>query len=177
MITGQVGVLTTNPGWYGRLVQLFTASPAYHTITAITETECVSAETPRVRVRPIDYFAGNGIQWTNVPMTPAQRHDTVQFVRRQVRKPYAYLDIVFILITTITRWHTPQWITDRLMSDRQWYCSELSDAGMEAAGKNLFPGRPACAVTPADFLTVIRGEETIPRPVSGTPEPASTPSE
>lgn len=151
MITGQVGVCTKHPGWYGRAVQFFTASPAYHTITAISETQCVSAEAPRVLKRPIAFF-GDGIQWTDEPMTAAQRHDAVMFVQRQVGKPYAYLDIVLILIATITRWHTPAWITDRLMDDRQWYCSELADAGMEAAGHNLFPGHPACAVTPADFL-------------------------
>lgn len=158
MITGQVGVITKNPGWYGRLVQLFTGSTAYHCVTAISETECVSAETPRVLIRPISYFAGNGIEWTNVPMTAAERADAVRFVRRQVGKRYAYLDIVFIIISTITRWHTPTWITDRLMDDRQWFCSELADAGMEAAGRNLFPGRPACAVTPADFLTAVNDE-------------------
>lgn len=157
MLTGQVGVITKHPGWYGRLVQLFTGSPAFHCVTAISETECVSAETPRVLVRPISYF-GDGIQWTNEPMTAAERQEAVRFVRRQVEKPYAYIDIVFIIISTITRWHTPAWITDRLMDDRQWFCSELADAGMEAAGHNLFPGRPACAVTPADFLTVVRVE-------------------
>lgn len=178
MITGQVGVLTKHPGWYGRLVQLFTGSSAYHTITAISETECVSAETPRVRIRPIDYFTGNGIHWTNVALSAVERDEAARFVRHQVGKPYAYLDIVFIIITTITRWHTPNWITDRLMDDRQWFCSELADAGMEAAGHNLFPGRPACGVTPADFLNDIHeGSEATPRLVSGTPEPASTPSD
>lgn len=107
-LTGQVGVLTKHPGWYGRAVQLFTGSLAYHTVTAISETECVSAETPRVRQRPISYFADNGLEWTNVPMTDTERDVAVAFVRRQVGKSYAYLDIIFIIITTITRLaHTP----------------------------------------------------------------------
>ena len=149
MLAGQVGIITKHPGWYGRAVQFVTGSPAYHTVTAISDTECVSAETPVVRLRRIDYF--DGIRWTDEDFTAGERDAAVHFVAHQVGKPYAYWDIFFLLIATITRTHTPKWITDRLMDNRQWFCSELCDAGMIAAGHNLFPGRPPCAVTPADF--------------------------
>lgn len=150
MLTGQVGVVTRNPGWYGRAIQYFTRSPAFHTITAISETHCVSAETPKVIIRPISDF--DGILWTDEPLTPAQQHDITNFMHRFViGKRYAYLDILFLFLATITREQTPPWIIIRLTSMNQWFCSEASDAGLEAAGINLFPHRPPCAVTPADF--------------------------
>lgn len=149
-LAGQVGVVTKNPGWYGRLVQFFTGSPAFHCVTAISETECVSAETPIVLIRPISDF--DGIQWTNVPFTSLEREATVRYVKDQVGKPYAYWDIFFLLIAMITRTHTPKWITTRLMDQRHWFCSELCDAGLIEGGQNLFGALPMCAVTPADFL-------------------------
>lgn len=148
MITGQVGVVTKHPGWYGRIIRLVTASPAFHVVTAISETEVISAEHV-VLTRPIDYFTD--ILWTQEPMIDRQRQQTITFLRQQLGKPYAYIDIVFILIAIITRRHTPAWITDHLMNTHQWFCSELADAGLIVAGINLFPGRPPCAVTPADF--------------------------
>lgn len=158
MLTGQVGVVTKNPTWYGRAIQFFTHSPAFHTVTAISETECVSAETPKVIVRRIDYF--EDVLWTDEPLTIAQQHDIVTFMHRFViGKSYAYLDIVFLWISLLTREATPKWIVRRLTSMNQWFCSEASDAGMIAAGINLFPGRPACAVTPADFYQYITTRE------------------
>lgn len=160
MLTGQVGVLTKNPTFYGRAIQFFTHSTAYHTVTAISETECVSAETPKVIVRPISDFDNNGIIWTDTPLTIAQQHDVVNFMRRFViGKGYAYLDIFFLWISLTTKEATPKWIIRRLTSMNQWFCSEASDAGMIAAGINLFPGRPACAVTPADVYEYIQTRE------------------
>ena len=158
MITGQVGIITKNPTWYGRAVQFFTHSPAYHTVYAISETECVSAETPRVRRRQIDEF--DGIVWLNEPMSADQVHAAVEFVIDQLGKPYAYLDILFLLIASITKTRTPPWIIDRLISTNQWFCSELCDAALNAALINLFPGRPACAVTPADFYNYMQERTT-----------------
>lgn len=154
MITGQVGIITKNPTWYGRAVQFFTHSPAYHTVYAISETEVVSAETPQVRIRPADYF--EDILWTDEQIEPSNLRDAVRFARAQVGKPYAYLDILFLLIASITKTRTPPWIIDRLISTNQWFCSELCDAALNAALINLFPGRPACAVTPADFYNYMQ---------------------
>lgn len=154
MLTGQVGIVTKHPTWYGRAVQFFTHSPAYHTVYAISETECVSAETPVVRTRSIDYF--EDVAWTDVHIDPSKLREAVRFVTAQIGKPYAYLDIFFLWIASITGHRTPNWIVHRLISTDQWFCSELCDAGMSAAQINLFPGRPACAVTPADFYNLVR---------------------
>jgi len=161
MLAGQVGIVTKNPGWYGRAIQFFTASTAFHTVTAISETECVSAETPKVRIRQIDFF--DGIIWTDEPMTDEQRTHAVHYIGNQVGKPYAYIDIFFLLVARITKRRTPTRIINRLESRTQWFCSELADAGMVAAGIHLFPDRPACTVTPADFLNVVksRANETV----------------
>lgn len=153
MITGQVGVITANPGWYGRLVQWFTHSPAYHTVSAISETLCVSAETPRVIVRPINHF--RDVRWTDVPLTAVQRHDIVNYWYAQVGKRYAYFDIVLLFVAILLKSRTPWWVRVRLVDTDRWFCSELADAGMEAGGVNLFPGRPACAVIPKDWLRVV----------------------
>lgn len=153
MITGQVGVITKHPGWYGRVVQLFTGSPAYHTITAISETECVSADVPYVIRCPINTF--DHVQWTDERMTDDQRQEAVRFVLNQVGKPYAYGDIILLAIAMILKTHTPRWIRNRTTDDRQWFCSELCDAGMLAAGINLFGHQPVCAVTPADFYKTL----------------------
>lgn len=159
MLAGQVGVITTNPTLYGRAVQFFTGSKAFHTITAISETECVSAEMPGVRIRPISDFTD--IIWTTEPFTRAQQYTAVQFVKRQVGKPYAYFDIILLAVDALLHKlnvPTPDWIRDRVADDHQYFCSELCDAGMEAAGVTLFPGRSACMVTPDDFLKVATRE-------------------
>lgn len=147
-------MVTKNPGWYGRAVQFFTGSSAFHCVTAISETEVVSAETPTVRIRPTGFF--DGIEWTDEPMTPEGQAAAVAFVSAQVGKKYAYLDIVFLLIARLTKHRTPKWVIGRLQSQNRWFCSELADAGMRVAGRDLFPGRPECTVIPADFLTVER---------------------
>lgn len=156
-LTGQVGVVTTNPGWYGRWVQKITRSDAFHTVYAISDTEVVSAETPTVIIRPIGFFAD--VQWTDVTYpTPAHLNDAVRFVRAQVGKPYAYFDILLLFIAELLKEHTPWFIKTRLTDNGQWFCSELSDAGLLAGEVNLFPTRPPSAVIPKDFLDIVTQE-------------------
>lgn len=157
-LAGQVGVVTKNPGWYGKLVQWFTGSEAFHTVTAISETECVSAETPVVLVRPIDFF--EDVQWTNVTFpSEALRQDSIRFVKAQIGHDYAYVDILLLVVARVLKRKTPWFIKNRLTDQRQWFCSELADAGLEAGKVNLFPSRPPSAVTPAEFLEVIEREQ------------------
>ena len=153
---GQVGIVTGNPGWYGRAVQFFTRSPAFHTVIGISDTVCVSAITPRVTLDPIGKY--DGILWTSIPLTGQDAEQVVDFACEQVGKPYAYLDILFILVTIVTGTHTPRWVTRRLQKPDRWFCSELCDAALLHAGINLFPGRPDCAVTPADFYQAAHRE-------------------
>lgn len=153
MITAQVGVVTANPGWYGRMVQFFTHSPAYHTVSAISETLCVSAETPRVVIRPISHFTD--VQWTDVALDDAQRRRIVRYLCHQVGKRYAYFDIFLLFVAIVLKSRTPWWVRLRLVDTNRWFCSELCDAGMEAGGVKLFPGRPSCAVIPKDWLRVV----------------------
>lgn len=160
-LIGQVGVVTKNPGWYGRMVQWFTHSDAFHTVTFVGDVNndgidmVVSAETPKVILRPASDFPD--AEYTAVVFdTIAKRNDAVRFVLRQVGKPYAYFDILLLWIAMWLRERTPWFIKNRLTDEGQWYCAELSDAGMEAGGVNLFPRMPPCAVIPKDWLTVIR---------------------
>lgn len=155
---GQVGILTKNPGWYGRLVQWFTGSPAYHAVFVTSDRLCVSAETPRIMMRPLSHFDGNGIVWTDVTYaSDAARESAVRFAFGQVGKPYAYWDIVLLVVARILKTKTPKRILRRVQDRRQWFCSELCDAALEAGGVELFPmDRPPQAVTPADFLAAVQ---------------------
>lgn len=150
---GQVGVLTKNPGLYGRLVQWFTGSPAFHTIFAVDGHVCVSAETPTIRLRPLSHF--RDVVWLNVEYpSAAKREDAIDFALGTVGKPYAYWDIVLLVISKILKKKTPQRILDRIQDRRQYFCSELTDDALQVGGVNLFPDLPSQVVTPDDFLKV-----------------------
>lgn len=158
-LVGQAGVVTKNPGWYGRIIQWFTASPAYHVVFYVIDKDgaewLVSAETPTVILRRVDYF--DGVLWTAVDYeNDIRREQAVTFALAQVGKPYSYVDILFLAIAGILRQKTPLIIRRRVQDRSQWFCSELADAALQAGGVDLFPGRPDQAVLPADFLKVIR---------------------
>lgn len=160
MNAGQVGIVTKRPGWYGRIVQWFTGSPAFHTVFATSELVCVSAETPRIQLRPLSWF--EGIVWTDVTYaSEANRDRAVAFALLQVGKPYAYWDIVLLVVARILKGRTPWPILARVQDRAQWFCSELCDAALEAGGVELFPeDRPPQAVTPADFLLVVQSAQS-----------------
>lgn len=152
---GQVGVLVKRPGWYGRLVQWFTGSPAFHVVMAISPGECVSAETPVIRFRPLSHF--QDVLWIEIQYADdAHRRQAVYFVMRQVGKPYAYWDIVLLVVARILKHRTPKRILVRVQDRRQWFCSELVDAALEVGGVTLFPDLPPQTVTPADFLPFVQ---------------------
>jgi hypothetical protein len=159
-LTGQVGVVTTNPGWYGKLVQWFTRSDAYHTVGMISETMCISAETPRAVIRPVTDF-GNDVIFTNVPMSQHMRDKVVAFWEVREGRPYAYLDIVLLVIAQWLGKHTPLWIVDRVMDDRQYFCSELCVAGWDAGGVEEFSRLRAYLVTPKNFLELATKDKAI----------------
>lgn len=161
-LAGQAGVVTKNPGWYGKLVQWFTLSPAYHCVFVVVNDdgleELVSPESPRVRIRPIGYF--EGVEYTDVEYADeAHRDAAVRFARAQLTKPYSWTDIGLLVIARILRRQTPTVIKRSIREQSQWFCSELADAALQAGGVDLFPGRPDQAVVPADFLKVIRAEQ------------------
>lgn len=157
---GQVGVITTSPGPYGRQVQRFTRSPAFHVVTRISDTECVSAQMPEVVVRPVSHYPK--AFWITPPFPDEKRRRaSVLFALDQVGKPYAYLDILLLFIAIELKERTPLVIQDQLQNTRQWFCSELADVALRVGGVKLFPGRPAAAVMPKDFLRLARQPQSI----------------
>lgn len=158
-IAGQVLIVTKNPSFYGKLIQWFTKSEAYHTAGIISDIECMSAETPRVVVRRIDEFPDSII--TDIPMTDEQVELAVASYASNEDKPYAYFDIVLLVISKWLGKYTPDWITNRVQDQHRVFCSEMCDAGLLAADIELFPGKRDLTVTPADFLNVVKSKERV----------------
>jgi uncharacterized protein YycO len=163
MLAGQIGVVTAPPGRVGRLVQWWTRSPASHTIYAVSEELCMSAQIPRVMLRKISEF--NGVVWTNEEITLEGLARAAEFVSSQVGKPYAYWDIFLIGVSDVLKAATPGVIKRRVAKFRSWYCSELCLEAMRLSGVDLFPGRSTWTVTPHDIYLLLHSTETSTLPV------------
>lgn len=150
-LTGQVGLVPDGKKPFQRLISHVTGSPMHHTVVAISNRSCVSAELDGVRLRPISHFP-NAV-WSRFRYTGRQRHDIATFTLQQVGKPYALLDVLLIGVAITTKRDTPRWLTRHLMDTDRWQCAELADAALLSAGVNLFTdGRPPCAVYPGSFV-------------------------
>lgn len=151
MITGQIGVVHNPTPWsFGALVSAVTKSPAFHVVTAISETECVSPEFRGALRRPVSHF-GN-ITWSRFDYTDAERTGVVDWVTKRIGRPYAWLDDAMIGFHDLTGWRIPPTIAHYLSGDRWYMCSELAACAVfYGAGLRPFPTRYPGEVSPADW--------------------------
>lgn len=151
-LRGQIGIMDRPSGFGDRLIQIVTGSSFNHVVIATSNTQCVSAEPGGVRMRPISYFDNSHVVWSKFEFAAGQEYEPALFAISEVGKPYGFFDDFFIGIALLTRTHTPKWL-ERILSDgKRWECAELADAALNAAGIQLFPGRPVGAVFPGSFV-------------------------
>lgn len=93
MLTGQVGVVHSGTGLIARVIEWATRSPAHHVVIAISESTCMSADYPRVLVRPISEYAH--VTWTQFELTPEQ-------VEAVVNETWRYLGVRYNLAAFFT---------------------------------------------------------------------------
>ena len=55
-LAGQIALIPDGREPFQRLVQWVTRFPFHHNVVAVSDKWCVSAEMPRVRLRPISHF-------------------------------------------------------------------------------------------------------------------------
>lgn len=149
--TGQIALIPHGANICQKLIELVTRAPVHHVIVAISENECVSAEIPRVRTRPISKFP-HAI-WSQFDLDDDERYEIAEFAFRQIGKKYALMDDILIGIALLMRERMPRWIVAKVSSDNRWQCAELADASLLAAGKSaIADDRPPCVVFPGSFI-------------------------
>lgn len=151
--TGQVGIVHSKRAGMGRLVQLVTGSHWNHTVVAINDTQCVSAEPGGAIVRPIAYYTrDHDVVWSRFELTHTQRWRIATWARHHRGVEYGYGDFIAAGISSITRRATPAWLRRIVARPDRLICSQLCDLALQAGDVHLFQdNRPAGAVTPADF--------------------------
>lgn len=155
MITGQLGLIPHASNPFQWLIQIITRSPVHHVVVAVSETECVGAESPVAILRPVTHFP-NAV-WSNFDLTGRQQRLITKYANNAIGTKYGWLDDLAIAIALITRRQTPAWLTRYIASTKRTQCAELADAAYRAAGIHLFrDGRPPSAVYPGSFVGIYK---------------------
>jgi hypothetical protein len=156
MITGQVGIISTS-GWVGRLVQLVTRSAYNHSVVAINDRECVSAEPGGAVIRPISDYQHDLVAWSQFNLDHEQRDRIATWAFEHVNAPYDYLGFVAIAATKLLGPFAPRWLLRYIATHDRLICSYLCDLALQAGGVHMFRDhRPEGAVTPASFGKVYK---------------------
>jgi hypothetical protein len=151
-LTGQIGLVYGPTTWSGRTVSWVTDSPVFHSVIAINNRWCVSAEHPRARYRPINGYPR--IIWSNFDHTAQQRTGIALWARHHVNASYNLIDDIAIGLERLLDEHTPKSILRRLSSSQHMECAQLCDAAYTyGGGYQLFRDhRYFGAVAPSDFV-------------------------
>lgn len=132
MLTGQIGLVTDKRHWMGRAILRVTGWRYHHTIIAISNDTCVSAEPGGVRRRPITDYTN--IVWSQYAITGKQAHMVAGIAEYAVGVRYDYLACAAHAIAAITHIDTPTWIQQWLADRAPTTCSALAQAAVDAAG-------------------------------------------
>ena len=154
-LKGQIGIVRFPPrfstGWW---IGEITNSHTCHAFVCIDDETCVSADPEGVRIRRIDSFGTDGskVSFSDFPLTDAQADAVVAFAKSKLRRPYAYLDLLLLGISTIKGRRLSKPVRWWLSLDLFWMCSELCAAALYAgAGIKVRSDRDAVETTPGDF--------------------------
>ena len=154
-LTGQIGIVRFPPrfstGWW---IGEITNSHTCHAFVCIDDEFCVSADPEGVRLRRIDSFGTDGskVSFSDFRLTDAQAQKVVAFAKSKVGRPYAFLDLVLLGISTIKGKRLSKPVRWWLSLDLFWMCSELCAAALYAgAGLKVRDGIDPVETTPGDF--------------------------
>jgi uncharacterized protein YycO len=165
-LQGQIGIVRFaprfSPGWW---IAEITDSHTCHTFVCIDDETCVSADPEGVRVRRIDSFGSDGskVSFSRFDFTSEQAAAVVAFAKSKVGKPYAFLDLILLGISTIKSKRLSKPVRWWLSRDWFWMCSELAAASLFAgAGIKVRDGIDPCETTPGDFEHYFAGQGWLP---------------
>jgi hypothetical protein len=150
-LAGQIGLVLKPTSFWGRLIAWWTNSPAYHTVLAIDNVRCISAEPGGARYREISLYPE--IVFSHFDLTEEQRDNIVDWGIRHLGTSYNFAEDIAIGIGLRFGMKTPLWIQRYLSSDYILNCSQLCDAAYFNADIDLFTDhRLSGAVFPGSYV-------------------------
>lgn len=135
----------------GRAILRVTGWRYHHTVIAVSESHCISAEPGGVRRRLITDYTN--IVWSQYAMTDKQAHMVAGIAEYSLGVSYDYLACAAHAIAAITHIDTPTWIRQWLADRAPTTCSALAQAAVDAAGLRTPPGP---LPTPHDWHLMFR---------------------
>lgn len=153
MIAGQVGLVRYSRGWVGKVVEWCTDSTSHHVVVAVDEELCVSADLPRVVIRPSNSF--HSMEWSRFELTEEQVQAITAAAAGMVGRPYNVPAIILLLLSKLTSVPIPKFAVDWLNRRPHVDCSHLADVALAAGGLDLFLHDAALTV-PAHFEHLFR---------------------
>jgi len=151
-LTGQIGIVPHPHTFVEHAIDIITKSPVYHSVLAISETQCVSCEPGGARLRNISDYPD--AYWSAFQLTIKQRDIIVAFGLSKLRYPYGWFADLAIAIALVSGTKTPLWIQRYLNSGRRYECAQLCDAAYNAADIHFFVGIIPAAVFPGMFIPI-----------------------
>lgn len=153
MIAGQVGLVRHSKSWIGRTVEWATDSTSHHVVVAIGPDLCVSADLPRVIVRPHSEF--HSLEWSDFDLTDEQRERVVASALSMVGRPYNVAAIILLLLSKLFSVPIPRFAVAWLERRPELDCSQLAHIAMRAGGLELFP-HDASLTVPAHYEQIFQ---------------------
>ncbi len=150
-LTGQIGLVCEPTSFWPWLIATVTRSPVYHTVVAIDNVRCVSAEPGGARLREISRY--KHIVFSRFELTEEQRDDIVDWALAHLDVPYGFFSDIAIFLGLKLGLKTPKWIARYLSTDQVMMCSQLCDSAYAENGVHIFTdGRLPSAVWPGSYV-------------------------
>ena len=153
--TAQIGLTLDGRGWFARIIQVVTRSPANHVVIGLDNIFCIGAEPGGAKIRRIDSFTN--IVWSDFDLTSAQRKTISLWARNREGVAYSFLADIAIGLSFIFHDRTPRWLENYLSSDYVYECAQLAQAAYLSANIDLFDGKLLPGeVFPGSFVPIFR---------------------
>lgn len=150
-LAGQIGLVPHGHTLIEHGIEYFTHSDVFHVICYLDDDTCLGAQPTGAKIRPNTEFL-DAIP-SQFPLTPEQVAAAVAWARLREGRPYSWAADGMIAVNEIMGIKTPQFVLERLDSDREYECAQLGDAMLtKGAGIQVFDdGRAPGAVFPGSF--------------------------
>lgn len=161
-LTGQIGLRMNAPAsdvipWS---IERITRSHTHHTVVALDNVWCVSAQPGGVKIVRIDSYPS--LVWTRLLYGPGQAQAVADAARRLEGRKYNYPALVVIAASFTFNFKTPERLAAWLSNNSLLDCSQLCDmAILEGTGARLFDDE-AGLIYPGDFERFTASETPIP---------------
>lgn len=147
MRAGQIGVVHHSTGFVGWCIEKLTHSDSHHTILAVSETECVSADYHGIVIEPISTH--RFVVWSQYDLTNQERWLVTEVARTYVGGKYNYMAFVLLGLTRPFNLQIPRSWAHWVNSRGKVTCSQLCRDSLGALAIQPIPSEPI--VAPSDF--------------------------